>query len=189
MKRALFLDRDGIVSHLVYYADTGEWEAPRRVGDVEMIDGVREPLRRLADAGWLIVVVTNQPSYAKGKIDRESLEAVHEAVIERLGVPVAHSYVCFHHPEATVEAMRVRCDCRKPGTASLFDAEVRFDLDLAASWMVGDQDTDLVCGRAAGCRVALVEHEGSAHKRGGVEPDLRCDDLAELADSLLGGAS
>lgn len=185
MRRALFLDRDGIVSHLVFYGDTGEWEAPRRVEDIDMIAGTREPLRRLTDAGWLLVVVTNQPSYAKGKISRESLEAVQDEVMRRTGAPIAGSYVCFHHPQATVEEMRVRCDCRKPGTASLLDAARRFDIDLAASWMVGDQDSDLACGSAAGCKVALIEHEGSAHKRGSIEPDLRCRNLEELADHLL----
>jgi D-glycero-D-manno-heptose 1,7-bisphosphate phosphatase len=75
--------------------------------------------------------------------------------------------------------------CRKPGTKSLRDAAAEFDVDLANSWMVGDQDSDLKCGRAAGCKVALIESRGSQSKRGNVEPDLRVRDLRELATSLI----
>jgi D-glycero-D-manno-heptose 1,7-bisphosphate phosphatase len=188
MTRALFLDRDGILNHLVYYEEWHEWESPREPSDLRMIDGVAGPLRRIADAGWLLVIVTNQPSYAKGKIPKEALVAVHESVLRHLveaGVPIAGSYVCFHHPEAVVEELRTRCECRKPGTKWLRDAADAFGIDLEQSWMVGDQDSDLLCGRAAGCRVALIEHEGSVDKRGSVEPDARCVSLEALATILL----
>ena len=185
MNRALFLDRDGILDELVFYESHQEWESPRRVEDVRMIAGVGAPLQRLVDAGWLLVIITNQPSYAKGKVTMESLLDVHAAVVDRLGVPIAASYLCFHHPDATVEEMRVRCECRKPGAKSLRDAARDLEIDLAISWMVGDQDSDLEAGRGAGCRVALVEHRGSEHKRGTIEPDLRVDDLGELVERIL----
>lgn len=185
MTRALFLDRDGVLDELVYYESSGEWESPRRVEDIRMIDGIAEPLQRFVDAGWLLFVITNQPSYAKGKVSLESLQQVQETIVGSL--PVTRAYVCFHHPEATVDAMRVACDCRKPGTKFLRDAAAEFALDLPQSWMVGDQDSDLACGRAAGCHVALIEHPGSQHKRGRIEPDLRVRDLGELADVVLRG--
>jgi D-glycero-D-manno-heptose 1,7-bisphosphate phosphatase len=185
MKRALFLDRDGVLDELVYYPSHDEWESPRRLADLVLIEGVHEPLRRFVDAGWLLFIVTNQPSFAKGKTSREELQEVHDAVVASLDVPIARSYLCFHHPEAIVDDLRVKCDCRKPGTKSLRDAAEEFGVDLSRSWMVGDQDSDLACGRAAGCRVALIEHRGSAHKRGEIEPDLRVRDLTELATSLI----
>lgn len=178
MKRALFLDRDGIVDELVFYDSSGEWEAPRRVEDVRMIQGAAAALQRFADAGWLLFFVTNQPNVAKGKAKREDVEAVHEAVIRELAVPISRSYLCFHQAEDS-------CGCRKPSPFFLREAAREFDVDLSQSWMVGDQDSDLLCGRAAGCRVALIEHRGSEHKRGKVEPDLRVSDLAELATSLI----
>jgi D-glycero-D-manno-heptose 1,7-bisphosphate phosphatase len=150
-----------------------------------LIEGVSEPLRRFVDAGWLLFIVTNQPSFAKGKTSREELQEVHEAVVASLGVPIARSYLCFHHPEAVVGELRVKCECRKPGTKSLRDAAEEFEVDLSRSWMVGDQDSDLACGRAAGCKVALIEHRGSSHKRGKIEPDLRVRDLSELAGKVL----
>jgi D-glycero-D-manno-heptose 1,7-bisphosphate phosphatase len=185
VKRALFLDRDGVLDELVYYPSHDEWESPRALEDLVLIAGVEEPLRRFVEAGWLLFIVTNQPSFAKGKTSRENLQAVHDAVVASLDVPIARSYICFHHPDAIVDELRVKCECRKPGTKSLRDAAAEFDVDLARSWMVGDQDSDLKCGRAAGCKVALIESRGSASKRGNVEPDLRVRDLAELAAAIL----
>lgn len=177
MNRALFLDRDGIVDQLVYYESSGEWESPRTVDDLQMLDTA--PLQRFVDAGWLLFIVTNQPSFAKGKASRESLQDVHDAVVRAIGVPVASSYVCFHRSED-------RCECRKPKPYFLQQAARDFDVDLSASWMIGDQDSDLLCGRAAGCRVALMENRRSANKRGKVEPDLRVTSLADFADALFG---
>ena len=176
MNRALFLDRDGIVDELVYYESSGEWESPRNLDDLQMLDAT--PLQRFVDAGWLLFLVTNQPSHAKGKTTLEDLHEVHDAVVRALPVPIAQSYLCFHRSED-------RCECRKPKPYFLHEAARDFDVDLAASWMVGDQDSDLLCGRAAGCRVALIENPRSANKRGRVEPDLRVASLADFADALL----
>jgi len=184
MNRALFLDRDGVLDELVYYESSGEWEGPRSVADLVMIDGTAEPLQRFVGAGWLLFIVTNQPSYAKGKTTLEDTHAVHDAVVARLGVAITRSFICLHHPDAIVPDLRVACECRKPGAQSLRDAARDFDVDLSASWMIGDQDSDLLCGRAAGCRVALIENPRTADKRGEVEPDLRVRDLAELAETL-----
>lgn len=178
MNRALFLDRDGIVDELVFYDSSGEWEAPRRIEDVRMIEGAAAALQRFAGAGWLLFFVTNQPNVAKGKAARTDVEAVHERVIRELDVPVARSYLCFHQAED-------RCECRKPHPYFLHEAAREFDIELSQSWMIGDQDSDLLCGRAAGCKVALIEHRGSEHKRGSVEPDLRVSDLEELASALI----
>ena len=176
MNRALFLDRDGIVDELVYYESSGEWESPRNLADLKMMDAT--PLQRFVDAGWLLFIITNQPSYAKGKTSLEELRDVHDAVVRALPVPIAQSYLCFHRSED-------QCQCRKPKPYFLHEAARDFDVDLSASWMVGDQDSDLLCGRAAGCKVALMENPRSANKRGNVEPDLRVSSLAELADALL----
>ncbi len=178
MKRALFLDRDGILDELVFYPSHEEWEAPRRVEDVRMIEGTARPLQRLVDAGWLLFIVTNQPNVAKGKATREEVQAVHDHIVASLNVPIAKSYQCFHQASD-------HCACRKPSPYFLNEAAREFDVDLAQSWMVGDQDSDLLCGRNAGTRVALIEHRGSEHKRGKVEPDLRVEDLEELVSALI----
>jgi histidinol-phosphate phosphatase family protein len=181
--RAIFLDRDGVLTRLVWYESHGEWESPRTLADLEIIDGVPEALERLRSDGWLLFIITNQPSYAKGKVSRESLEEVHAEVLRAL--PVTKSYVCFHHPEGIVPELSVACDCRKPGTRFLREAAAEFDVDLSQSWMIGDQDADLLCGRAAGCRVALVETSEARDKRGSIEPDLRVNALADFVPFVV----
>ena len=175
MRRALFLDRDGILNELVFYESSGEWESPRNVADLRMRETAA--LQRFVDAGWLLFIITNQPSAAKNKATREELQQVQDEILHRLPM-ITRGYVCFHRSED-------QCECRKPKPYFLHEAAREFDVDLAQSWMVGDQDSDLLCGRAAGCRVALMENPSSANKRGNVEPDLRVKDLSELASALI----
>ncbi len=186
MNRALFLDRDGVVDELVFYPSHGEWESPRHVSDLRMCEGSFEPLRQAQGAGWLLFLITNQPSYAKGKCPLEDLEQVHARVLEELhraGVVITKDCVCFHHPESKIERFGV-CECRKPSPFFIREAAKTFNIDLSRSWMVGDQDTDVVTGINAGCRTALLKYEHSADKRGGTKPDLICADLAELVRKL-----
>ena len=188
MNKAIFLDRDGVIDELVYYESSGEYEAPRTADRVRILPGVAFSLRRAREAGWLLFIVTNQPSYAKGKISRESLVSVHRRILEDLeaeGVMIDASYECFHHPQAVVEELRVACECRKPNPGQVIKAAREFDVDLAASWFVGDQETDVQCGRNAGCRVALIEYAASADKRGTIPADMRCSDLPEFVERLL----
>src|SRR5712691_10517226 len=101
MNRALFLDRDGIINELVYYESHGEWASPRSVEDLQIKAGVARALVKANGAGWQLFIISNQPSYAKGKCSLESLQQVHETVLQRLaaaGVRIADSYVCYHHP-------------------------------------------------------------------------------------------
>ena len=178
MNRALFVDRDGVINELVWYPDTAEWAAPRTVADIRMVAGSADALERAAGSGWTIFVVTNQPDYAKGRMTMEELESVHAKVVE--GLPIRKSYVCIHHPDAVVPELRQHCACRKPSPQPLHDAAREFEVDLKASWMIGDRDTDLACGRSAGCRVALVENPHSSGGQGTMEPDLRGRSLAEI---------
>ena len=188
MNQAIFLDRDGIIDELVFYPNTNEWESPRTLADLKVIESSFEPLARVAQAGWLLFLVTNQPSYAKGKTTKDALLDVNDTVMGILSehaVPISKSYLCLHHPQGTVAEFSVKCECRKPGTLFLREAAQEFDLDLGESWMVGDQDTDLACGRAAGCKVALIEYAHSGDKRGSIEPDLRVRTIAEFVDHVL----
>jgi D-glycero-D-manno-heptose 1,7-bisphosphate phosphatase len=158
------------------YLSRGYWVGRRTAADLVMLD-VDQALQRFADAGWLLIVITNQPSAAKGKATREELQHVQDEILRRLPV-ITRGYVCFHRSEEA-------CECRKPKPYFLQEAAREFSIDLGESWMVGDQDSDLLCGRAAGCKVALIEHPGSAHKRGNVEPDVRVQSLDELANVLI----
>src|SRR5687768_4465014 len=186
MNRGLFLDRDGVVNELVYYPSHREWESPRRVEDLRIRPGVTAALREANRLGWLVFLITNQPSYAKGKCPLESLEQVHDLVLKHLSrddVVITGSFVCYHHPDSQIPGFG-RCVCRKPSPHFIREAAAKHDLDLARSWMAGDSGTDIEAGRNAGCRTALIEYEHSEGRRGTVRPDLVCADLAELVQKI-----
>ena len=186
MKPALFCDRDGVITELVYYPSHDEWEAPRKVDDLRFQSRAIDALLEMNRIGWPVFVITNQPSYAKGKCPLEDLQNVHAAVMNKLknsGVRIAGAFVCYHHPESKVPDFGA-CECRKPSPFFILEAARDHDLDLANSWMAGDQDTDIETGRRAGCHTALIEYEHSAPKRGSREADIVCADLVELVRYL-----
>lgn len=178
---AVFLDRDGLLNDLVFYPSSGEWESPRVPGDLILRPGVVPFLRGLSEAGWPLFLVSNQPSAAKKKTTLGALEAVHEAFLQAIApTGFVEAFYCHHHPEAVVQELKGPCPCRKPGIHFLELAASRYGVDLSASWMVGDQDMDIFCGGAAGCRTILVPNPASASKRGRAVPHQICDDLAQV---------
>jgi D-glycero-D-manno-heptose 1,7-bisphosphate phosphatase len=188
--RAAFVDRDGVINALVADPLTGRLESPLAPADVALLPGASEALRRLADAGWLLIGVTNQPAAAKGLVSIEQLAAVQARVLELLaagGVRFDDFRVCFHHPDGVVPELTRRCACRKPAPGMLLDSARALDLDIGSAWMIGDTDSDVQAGRAAGCRTVLVEHPASAHKRcGDVSPDATVADLSAAVGIVLG---
>lgn len=186
MNRGLFLDRDGIINDLVYYPSHNEWESPRHVSDLRIRSGVAAALQNATKKGWLVFLITNQPSFAKGKCPLEDLQRVHETVLDRLradGAVITDSYVCYHHPQSIVEGYGP-CECRKPSPFFIQQAARDYDIDLERSWMAGDQGTDIEAGQRAGVNTALIEYEHSHAKRGAATPDLVCSSLAELVRKL-----
>jgi D-glycero-D-manno-heptose 1,7-bisphosphate phosphatase len=167
-RRAAFLDRDGVLNEAVPDLDLDTRESPLRAEDVRLVSGAAAAARELADAGYLLVCVSNQPAAAKGKVTVQQLLTVHARVLELLaqeGVQIAASRLCPHHPHGVVPELSGSCDCRKPAPGMLLDAASSLGVDLGASWMVGDTDADIAAGAAAGCRTALIEYPGSGHKR------------------------
>ncbi len=182
MNRALFLDRDGVLDELVRH-ENGEWGAPLRPEDLRLLPGVAGALRLAADHGWLLFVISNQPDAAKGKTTIESLQDVHRRLLELLGgAPVSEFFYCHHRSED-------RCVCRKPEPLFVQQAAARHEIDLKESWFVGDADSDVECGRRAGCRTALLEYPHSSNRRGALRPDLTCSDLGHFVLALIGQPS
>ena len=186
---AVFLDRDGVINTLVDDPRGGPPESPYHAGDVALLSDVGEAMRELAAAGFLLIGVSNQPAAAKGSVSRTELEAVQARVLALLaheGASFDDFFICWHHPAGVDPELTVACDCRKPAPGMLLAAAARHDIDLAASWMLGDTDTDVLAGAAAGTRTVLIEHARSAHKRRGAStPTLRAPDLAAAARMLL----
>jgi D-glycero-D-manno-heptose 1,7-bisphosphate phosphatase len=186
---AAFLDRDGVLNEAVLDPVSGVQESPLDVEDVRLLPGVAAAAGELAQAGYALVCVSNQPAAAKGRVTIERLQAVHERVVELLareGIQLEASYLCPHHPEGVVPELSVSCDCRKPAAGLLLDAAGALAIERGASWMLGDTDTDVQAGQSAECRTVLIEYPGSAHKRlGRATPDLLAVDLADGVAQLL----
>jgi histidinol-phosphate phosphatase family protein len=186
--RAAFLDRDGVLNECVPDPRSGRLESPLAVGDVRLLPGAAVAARRLADAGYALVCVSNQPAAAKRTATLAALLAVHERVLELLareGVQLSAWRLCLHHP-AGRGALARPCECRKPAPGMLLDTAAALGLDLGASWMLGDTDADVAAGRAAGAHTALIEYPGSAHKRSAsAGPELLACDLADAVSQLL----
>ena len=191
MNRAVFLDRDGTLNALVYYVDTKEYESPREAQAFTILPGVDKALKLLSASGYSLFLVSNQPSYAKGKTSLENLLAVHANLTHQLKVidiQLTEGYYCYHHPKGVVPAYTTACNCRKPGIESLLRARDAYGLDLKGSWMIGDQDTDIQCGMNAGCHTILLDYAPSANKRDvipGLQPDARCASLEQAVALLL----
>lgn len=188
-REAVFLDRDGVLNELVADRVSGLAESPLRVRDVRLTPGAAAGVRALAEAGFVLVCVSNQPAAAKGIVSLEQLAAVHRrvlALLELEGARLDASSLCLHHPLGVVAELSRACDCRKPAPGMLLQAAVRLDLDLGRSWMVGDTDADMQAGRAAGCHTLLIECPGSAHKRTcPTDPDLSAPDIVVAVARLL----
>jgi len=148
---AVFVDRDGTLNREVNYLSS--------VAGLRLLPGVSAAIRRLTDAGFAIVVVTNQSGVARGRMTRATVDAIHAELARRLaarGATLAGVYVCPHHPEAGTPPLRRRCRCRKPAPGLVRRAARELDLDLARSYCVGDGAVDLRLGAATGMRAVLV---------------------------------
>ncbi len=183
---AVFLDRDGTLIEEVGYASRPE--------HIRILGGVARALIDLADAGYRLIVVTNQSGIARGYMTEDDLERFHDALdrqLHLLGAAVDAYYACPHHPDpdpAPRPDLAVKCDCRKPKPGLILRAAEDFRLDLSASWTVGDTWRDIAAGQAAGTRTIKLPAD-EAH-RGPRPPDVapptaEAQSLAEATGIIL----
>jgi D-glycero-D-manno-heptose 1,7-bisphosphate phosphatase len=170
--RAVFLDRDGVINAAV--VRDGKPYPPARAEDVEILPGVAGALADLSRAGYVLVVVTNQPDVARGTQTRAAVDAIHARLQAEL--PIDAIRACLHVDED-------RCACRKPAPGLLLDAARELDLDLGASVMVGDRWRDIEAGRAAGCRTVFLNYHYAERQPTGFDVEL--SSLAEASAWIL----
>ena len=171
----VFLDRDGTLIVEKHYLDDPD--------AVELIDGAAAALRRLREAGFGSVVVTNQSAVARGYFGMDRVDAIHARLRDLLAHQDAFVdaiYVCPHLPEE-------RCACRKPGIAMIEAAAREHAIDLGASFIIGDKESDIVCGKNAGVTSILVRtgYGRSVEEKVGVHADHVADSLPEAAEWIL----
>jgi D-glycero-D-manno-heptose 1,7-bisphosphate phosphatase len=180
MRKAVFLDRDGVINAMVPSPEGPD--SPRSVNEFRLLPGAGTAIKRLNDLGLPVVIVSNQPGIAKGKLCADDLDAMTELMRNLLGETLAvidGVYYCLHHPQAVNAEYRVICDCRKPKPGLLTRAGREMDLALTGSYMVGDQPRDLRAGKTVGCVTVFVA-SGVAKERP-TEADYACKDIVAAA--------
>lgn len=188
-RRAVFLDRDGTLS-----VERADWV--RSPADVRLLPGAGRAVRAFNDAGFLVIVVTNQSAVARGFIAEADLGPIHRELARRLarsGARVDAVYYCPHHPQARVARYRRRCRCRKPGTGMLERALREHPIELRGSLLIGDDVRDLELTRGSPLVPILVRTgkgrtvEAEARRRFG-KGLLVVDGIGAAAAAALGGA-
>ena len=187
-RRAVFLDRDGVINHNWFNPETGEWEAPTRPVDFRLRPGVLEAMAALSEAGFHLILVSNQPNAAKGKSTLAELAAVHGVFAAQLaaaGIKFAEFCYAYGHPRAIV-AEFADLPGRKPSPYFLDRAIERLGLARDECWMVGDRDTDIECGRRADVRtIQVASAEPDEHAAADGNPDFRADGVPEAVRIIL----
>jgi len=179
LNRAVFLDRDGTINE--------ESEYLYKVEECRFLPGVKDAVKLLNAAGYLVVVVTNQSGVARGYYSETDLEKLHQFMAKEFadsGARIDGWYYCPHHPGFPAES--APCDCRKPLPGMLLAAADELGIELSSSWMVGDKNADMEAGLAAGCRSILVR-TGYGAVEAAVAPAgaIIADDLLAAVDLVL----
>jgi len=173
VRRAVFLDRDGVINAPIYNPVEDKLDSPYNLEEFRVLPGAARAVRMINDLGFQTIVASNQPGVAKGKCSAEFLEALSDhltAALAEEGARLDGIYYCLHHPEAIVADLRAACDCRKPKPGLLLNAAKERDIDLSSSFMIGDQPTDVEAGAAAGCRTVLLNGHTTSGKAESLKP-------------------
>jgi D-glycero-D-manno-heptose 1,7-bisphosphate phosphatase len=187
-RRAVFVDRDGVINRMFFDPEFGTVDSPANPDQFALLSGAARAIAALNHSGLLVIVVSNQPGIAKGKFTRALLEAMESKMIRSIeaeGGKLDAVYNCLHHPDSALDEYRIRCKCRKPLPGLLLKAAREWNIDLGRSYMVGDGVTDIGAGRAAGATTLFVNsrkcYNCDALAAQDVWPDYLVGDLGEAA--------
>jgi D-glycero-D-manno-heptose 1,7-bisphosphate phosphatase len=173
IRRAIFLDRDGVLIQAM--VRNGKPYPPQSLDKMQIIPGVAEGLQALKKAGYLLIVITNQPDVARGKQKREIVESMHKVLLAAL--PLDEILTCYHDDADG-------CSCRKPKPGLILDAANRYQIDLSSSFMVGDRWRDIEAGRRAGCWTILIDHHYQ-EKESGLPPTFSVNSFKGVVQKIL----
>lgn len=175
-RRAVFLDRDGVINKPVIRE--GRPHPPAEVEGFDLYGDVLAGCAQLEAAGYLLVVVTNQPDVARGTQTRRAVDAMHRKMLEALP-QIARVEVCWHAGAAWADP----CDCRKPQPGMVLRAAQTLNIDLSQSFFVGDRWRDIDCGHGAGCRTVFIDRSYSESLK--QSPDWSVQSFGEAVEVIL----
>ena len=183
MNKAVFLDRDGVITQEPpHYA--------HRVDDLEFIPRSPEAIKLLNENHFMVIVVSNQSGIARGYYQEEDTATFNQAMEKRLaeiGARIDAIYYCPHHPEAKIDKYRIDCDCRKPKNGMFKMAEKSMNIDLKQSFIVGDRLSDIEAGRSVDCKTILVKtgHGVQSLERDAITCDYITNDLYDAVERII----
>jgi D-glycero-D-manno-heptose 1,7-bisphosphate phosphatase len=153
MNRAIFIDKDGtLIEDVPYNVD------PQKI---RLASDCIEGLLRLQEAGFLLIIISNQSGIARGYFKEQTLAGVWQKIDELLrieGIKLHGWYYCPHHPDGSVVKYAIECECRKPLPGMIHQAASDYQADLSSSWMIGDILHDVEAGNRAGCKTILIDN-------------------------------
>lgn len=171
-KRAIFFDRDGVIT--VSKRINGKGFAPRGLTDFCFYEDAKSSLRKTRDAGFLNIVVSNQPDIATGLLQPSVLNEMNKILFQELALDDVFN--CQHISENN-------CNCRKPKPGMIYTAVEKFEIDLSSSWIIGDRDSDIQAGIIAGVQTIFIDRRWVTEN--GFDADYRCDSLYDAVDLIL----
>lgn len=172
MRRAVFLDRDGVINRAI--VRNGKPYPPASLVDLEILPGVREALQELHDANYLLIVVSNQPDVARGTTKKKDVELINAFLSSQL--PIDDFKICYHDSND-------QCRCRKPLPGALLEAAQNYNINLSESFMVGDRWRDVEAGASAGCKTFFINYRYTEQKPDA--PDFIVSSLLEVKKIIL----
>src|SRR3989344_3159637 len=183
MKKAIFLDRDGVINENV--------KDLTKLSQIKLIPNVAEAIKKINDSGYLVIIITNQPIIAKGFCTFEDIEKIHmkiKGMIAKIGGHIDRIYMCPHHPERGFEVevveLKINCLCRKPKPGLFLQAIKELNINPKTSWSIGDSLSDIAASKKAGIKsILLISGGGSGSKQEfklrGIKADYVKADLLE----------
>ena len=178
---AVFLDRDGTINIEKGYL--------YRIEDFSFVPGAPQAIKLLKDAGFLVIVVTNQSGIARGYYSVDDVSLLHNhinAELARMGTAIDAFFICPHHPQGIIGGYAEPCDCRKPLPGMLLTAAEEFSIDLGRSYIIGDKAADVEAGLQAGCRSLLVRTGYGAGEAVQIPACVPCyADLLDAAQAII----
>lgn len=176
-QKAIFLDRDGTINRYVGFLTN--------IDDFELIEDSCSAIKEINSSQYLAIVITNQPVVARGEVSFSGLKEIHRKMQTLLGNEGAYLddvFVCPHHPDkgfaGEIPELKRVCDCRKPKPGLFFEAARKYNIDLSQSWMIGDRENDILAGKNAGCKTALIGN-------GDFGQDFQADNILDIVKRII----
>lgn len=184
MNKAVFLDRDGVINKMIFNEKTQEFEPPHKTEDLYIFDWVFKSLDILSKKNFFLFLISNQPDYAKGKTSLENLYSVHEDLdkyFKEKKIIFKEYFYCYHHPDGVIKDYSFKCKCRKPETFFVDYAVEKYEIKRDFSWIIGDRESDVKCGKNAGLKTIYVNKD----LKNDFNADFSAENLEKAVDLII----